>query len=35
MQSTLVSLSPVLQPCLIQTLDFYQTDDSYYIILEL
>lgn len=32
---SLASLSPFLQPCLIKTLDFYQTDDSYYIVLEL
>lgn len=30
-----VSLNPLLQPCLIRTEDFYQTEDSYYIVLEL
>ncbi len=30
-----LSLSPFLQPCLIRTEDFYQTEDSYYIVLEL
>lgn len=30
-----LSLSPLLQPCLIRTEDFYQTEDSYYIVLEL
>lgn len=30
-----VTSVPLLQPCLMKTEDFYQTDDCYYIVLEL
>lgn len=33
--SSCTTFRPLLQPCLIKTEDFYQTDDCYYIVLEL